>query len=71
MLLYKAMPLGLFLVGFLAGSCAAAFLLGLLFFAAGAGGIAVPWLANAALVRGVTNVVGLLCGSALTWHYSR
>jgi hypothetical protein len=71
MLLYKSKPVGLFLVGFLAGSCAVASLFGFLFFAAGAGSITAPWLANITLVRGITNVAGLLCGSALAWHYSK
>ena len=71
MLLYKSKPVGLFIVGFLAGSCAAALLFGLSFFAAVAGSITTPWLANVTLVRGITNVAGLLCGSALAWHYSK
>ncbi|HEX8236346.1 MAG TPA: hypothetical protein VF600_10345 [Abditibacteriaceae bacterium] len=71
MLLCKTRSIGLFIAGFLAGSCAIAFLFGLLFFAAGSGGITAPWLANATLVRGITNVAGLLCGSALAWHYSQ
>ncbi len=64
-------PVGLFLVGFLVGSCAVAFVVGCLFFAVGTGSITVPWLSNRVLVNGITQTVGLLCGFVMARRYSK
>lgn len=69
--LYKVRLICFFLAGFFVGSCAAAFVFGLLFFYAAAGNITISWLSNRTLVGGITNVVGLLCGVICTRRCSK
>ncbi len=71
MLLGKIKPVGLFMLGFLAGSCAVAFAFGVFFFYAALNGALPLWPANGALVRSITNMAGLVCGVAVVWRYSR